>query len=176
MPAPTKSPANSGGPPAVNPRQVAVQTRELRKVFGSLVAVQGFTLSIARGEVFGLLGPNGSGKTTTIRMLCGLLSPSGGDATVAGFDVRRDAERIRQVIGYMSQKYGLYDDLTVQENLRFYSTVYGLHGTARDERTGALMRELGLDARATQLAERRMETKARACLCHRARAAGLISG
>jgi len=130
----------------------AVHAKGLRKTFDALVAVDGLTLDIGGGEVFGLLGPNGSGKTTTIRMWCGLLAPSGGTAEVAGFDVRTEAERIRRVIGYMSQKYGLYDDLTVAENLRFYATVYGLHGTVREARMRELMEELGLDKRAAQLA------------------------
>ena len=99
---------------------VAVRTTALRKVFGSLVAVDNLDLEIHRGEVFGLLGPNGSGKTTTIRMLCGLLEPSGGSATVVGIDVAKDPEGVRRRIGYMSQRYGLYDDVTVSENLRFY--------------------------------------------------------
>lgn len=141
------SPAESDGG-----GNAAVRINALRKAFGSLIAVQGLTLSIASGEVFGLLGPNGSGKTTTIRMLCGLIAPTSGDATVAGFDVVRESEKIRRVIGYMSQKYGLYDDLTVWENLRFYSTVYGLRGAERDARIDALMGELGLDKRRDQMA------------------------
>ena len=96
-----------------------VRTRALRKAYGELVAVAGLDLEIARGEVFGLLGPNGSGKTTTIRMLCGLVVPTGGTAEVAGLDVETNTEGVRRRIGYMSQRYGLYDELTVAENLRF---------------------------------------------------------
>ena len=116
------------------------------------MAVEGLDLVINRGEVFGLLGPNGSGKTTTIRMLCGLLEPTGGEAAVVGIDVARDPERVRRRIGYMSQRYGLYDDLTVGENLRFYASMYGLRGGRRDERIEALLDELGLRSRREQLA------------------------
>ncbi len=130
----------------------AVVARGLRKVFGDRVAVEGLDLTIPRGEVFGLLGPNGSGKTTTIRMLCGLMAPTAGSADVVGFDVATAGERVRERIGYMSQRYGLYDDLTVFENLRFYGTVYGLHGEARSTRLEAHLSALGLDERRTQLA------------------------
>ena len=142
--------APDAGPPI--PRAPAVVTTRLRKMFGSLVAVDDLNLTIARGEVFGLLGPNGSGKTTTIRMLCGLLSPSEGHASVVGYDVQRDGEAVRAHIGYVSQRYGLYDDLTVYENLRFYSTVYGLHGAERTARLDAHMRDLGLTELSAQLA------------------------
>jgi len=131
---------------------VAVRTTGLRKAFGSLVAVENLDLEIHRGEVFGLLGPNGSGKTTTIRMLCGLLEPTAGQATVVGIDVVRDPEGVRQRIGYMSQRYGLYDDLTVAENMRFYGSMYGLRGDRRDARVQALLDELGLRPRARQMA------------------------
>ena len=137
---------------AGNPAPPAVVTRALRKEFGSRVAVTGLDLTINRGEVFGLLGPNGSGKTTTIRMLCALMSPTSGSADVIGLDVERQGERIRERIGYMSQRYGLYDDLTVAENLRFYSTVYGLHGDARTARLMEHTRALGLTDRVNQLA------------------------
>jgi ABC-2 type transport system ATP-binding protein len=130
----------------------AVVTRGLSKRFGSLVAVQALDLTIPRGEVFGLLGPNGSGKTTTIRMLCGLMEPTAGSAEVVGFDVATEAEQIRRRIGYMSQRFGLYDDLTVRENIRFYATIYGLHGAERDRRIGDLIDELSLKDRVGQLA------------------------
>ena len=130
----------------------AVVTRALRKEFGELVAVESLDLTIRRGEVFGLLGPNGSGKTTTIRMLCGLLVPTSGDASVVGFDIRTQSEDLRRNIGYMSQRYGLYDELTVYENIRFYASVYGLRGDAREARIQALMEDLGLTPRRDQLA------------------------
>jgi ABC-2 type transport system ATP-binding protein len=131
---------------------LSVETHGLRKEFGSLVAVQDLSLTINRGEVFGLLGPNGSGKTTTIRMLCGLMIPTAGDGRVVGCDIRTQAEGIRKRIGYMSQKFGLYDDLTVEENLRFYAGVYGLRGRQRAARMRELLDELGLSSRKAQLA------------------------
>jgi len=130
----------------------AVLTQGLRKTFGALVAVEGLDLRIERGEVFGVLGPNGSGKTTTIRMLCGLLVPTAGRASVVGLDVATQADLVRRAIGYMSQKFGLYEELTIRENLRFYAALYGLRGAALRERTEALLVELKLDARATQRA------------------------
>ena len=130
----------------------AVETRGLRKVFGSLVAVEGLDLVVRRGEVFGLLGPNGSGKTTTIRMLCGLLEPTAGEATVVGLRVGEHGELIRRAIGYMSQRFGLYPDLTVRENLRFYATLYGLGGRERDGRVEELLVGLRLAQRRDQLA------------------------
>ncbi|MGK2934665.1 MAG: ABC transporter ATP-binding protein [Gemmatimonadaceae bacterium] len=138
--------------PDRNVNELAVQTRGLRKAFGPVVAVEGLDLEIRRGEVFGVLGPNGSGKTTTIRMLCGLLTPSAGDATVVGYDLRTQQSEIRQSIGYMSQRFGLYDDLTVRENVRFYAAVYGLRGAALDARVVELFEQLELTPRAEQLA------------------------
>jgi ABC-2 type transport system ATP-binding protein len=139
-------------PPPAGTAELAVETHALSKRFGALVAVEGLDMSIRRGEVFGLLGPNGSGKTTTIRMLCGLLNPSSGRATVVGFDVATDAEALRRRIGYMSQRHGLYDDLTVSENLRFYASVYGLRGGALDARIEEQLDGLALRERASQLA------------------------
>jgi len=131
--------------------QVAVETRALTRRFGAVTAVDQLTLQIAPGEVFGLLGPNGSGKTTTIRMLCGLLQPTAGSATVAGIDVAVAPEQVKQRIGYMSQKFGLYDDLTVSENLDFYGGIYGLPQGARAARASEVIAFLGLDRRLHQL-------------------------
>jgi len=115
------------------------------------MAVDNVTFDIQRGEVFGVLGPNGSGKTTTIRMLCGLLTPTSGTATVAGFDVHTQSEEIRRNIGYMSQRFGMYEDLTVAENLDFYSSLYGLAGEEKRKRMNELFDELGLRPRVSQL-------------------------
>lgn len=105
---------------------IAIAIREVRKMFGDFVAVHGLSLDVARGEVFGFLGPNGSGKTTTIRMLTGSIAPTSGTIEVLGTDVTRHPERISRRIGYMSQRFSLFEDLTVDENLRFYGGVYDL--------------------------------------------------
>ena len=131
--------------------QPAVHTEKLTRKFDDVTAVDNVTFDIQRGEVFGVLGPNGSGKTTTIRMLCGLLAPTSGTATVAGFDVLTQPEEIRQNIGYMSQKFGMYEDLTVAENLDFYSSLYGLTGEGKRKRMNELFDELGLRPRIKQL-------------------------
>jgi len=103
-----------------------VTLQNLERRFGDFVAVNRISLEVRRGEIFGFLGPNGAGKSTTIRMLCGLLEPSGGMGTVAGFDILTQREEIKRAIGYMSQKFSLYDDLTVEENIDFYSGIYGI--------------------------------------------------
>jgi len=131
---------------------IVIETHALRKVFGERVALEGLNLVVHRGEIFGLLGANGSGKTTTIRMLCGLLAPTSGDARVVGYDVVRDPEKVRQRIGYMSQRFGLYEDLTVMENLRFYSGVYGLRGNEARIRIAELLEELDFGSRSRQMA------------------------
>lgn len=136
----------------MSPGAVAVHTEKLTKVFGTITAVDAVTFDIARGEVFGVLGPNGSGKTTTIRMLCGLLVPTSGEATVAGFDVRTQSEEIRRNIGYMSQRFGMYDDMTVKENLDFYASLYGLNGADKRQRMDELFTDLSLGPRKDQLA------------------------
>ena len=131
---------------------VAVETRHLTRRYGPIVAVRDLNLSIAKGEVFGLLGPNGSGKTTTIRMLCGLIAPTEGTAIVAGVDVREAPDKIKELIGYMSQRFGLYEDLTVAENMDFYGGIYGLEGPSRRGRIAEVVAFLGLDRRLDQLA------------------------
>jgi len=103
-----------------------VEVQNLEKHFGAFKAVAGVSFAVRRGEIFGFLGPNGAGKSTTIRLLCGLLTPTKGTGTVAGFDIVRDTEKIRTRIGYMSQKFSLYDELTVEENIDFYSGIYRL--------------------------------------------------
>lgn len=145
------TPAREGTPAGPQSVPEAVHTARLTKVFGSVTAVDSVSLDIARGEVFGILGPNGSGKTTTIRILCGLLEPTSGSATVAGFDVRTESEKIRRNIGYMSQRFGMYEDLTVAENLDFYASLYGLTGAEKRKRMEELFDELGLRPRSGQV-------------------------
>ena len=106
----------------------SVVVRNLTRVFGDFTAVKEISFSVQKGEIFGFLGPNGAGKSTTIRMLCGLLLPSSGEGNVAGFDIMTEQEKIKSVIGYMSQRFSLYEDLTVSENLEFFGTIYGLNG------------------------------------------------
>jgi len=132
--------------------QAAVETRDLTRRFGALTAVDALTLRIETGEVFGLLGPNGSGKTTTIRMLCGLLEPSAGSALVTGLDVTVAPEQVKQRIGYMAQKVGVYEDLTVAENLDFYAGIYGLRRGATRARLADVVAFLALGDRLGQLA------------------------
>ncbi|MDC8447239.1 MAG: ABC transporter ATP-binding protein [Nitrospira sp.] len=117
-----------------DPEPYAVVVRDLEKRFGSFIAVNRISLEVKAGEIFGFLGPNGAGKSTTIRMLCGLLTPTAGTGTVAGFDIMREAERIKAHIGYMSQKFSLYEDLTVEENIDFYSGIYRIPKEKKAER------------------------------------------
>lgn len=122
-----------------------ISCEALTKRFGHFTAVDHVSFSIAKGSIFGFLGPNGSGKSTVIRMLCGLLEPSDGKASIAGFDVATQTEEIKHLIGYMSQKFSLYDELTVHENLNFYGRLYGLKGTALKQRYDELIALTHLD-------------------------------
>jgi len=133
------------------PEGVAVEVRELTRRFGRFVAVDRVSFQVPRGEIFGFLGPNGAGKSTTIRMLCGLLRPSAGNGTVAGYDIRRDSEQIKRHIGYMSQKFSLYEDLTVEENIDFYGGIYGLEGGRMAARRDWAVAMAGLDQRRRSL-------------------------
>lgn len=114
--------------------EVAVAVSALTRVFGDFVAVDHIDLEVRAGTVFGFLGPNGAGKSTTIRMLCGILRPTSGRAVIGGFDVVTDTDRVKNRIGYMSQKFSLYEDLTVEENLRFFAGIYGVRGAQREAR------------------------------------------
>lgn len=125
----------------------AVEVKNLVKRFGDFVAVDHISFTVSKGEIFGFLGPNGAGKSTTIRILCGLLMPSGGRAFVGGLDVEADAEAVKRNIGYMSQKFSLYDDLTVEENIRFFSGIYGVPEEIRKERKEYVLRMAGLETR-----------------------------
>jgi ABC-2 type transport system ATP-binding protein len=123
----------------------AIEVRDLTRRFGAFTAVDGITFEVREGEVFGFLGANGAGKTTAIRMLIGLLAPTSGSASVAGFDVLARADEVRRRIGYMSQRFSLYDDLTVRENVTLYGGIYGLSDAEIRERGSALVEGLGLE-------------------------------
>jgi len=130
----------------------AVEAVELSKQFDSFTAVDQVSFTVRRGEIFGFLGPNGAGKTTTIRMLLGLIVPTGGQATVLGFDIIRQVSEIQQRIGYMSQRFSLYDDLTVAENLNFFGGTYGVRRKRLQERKAYVLTMAGLHGRETELA------------------------
>jgi ABC-2 type transport system ATP-binding protein len=129
-----------------------IEIQNLRKDFGSLRAVDNVSFAVRRGEVLGFLGPNGAGKSTTIRMLCGLLDPSGGSATVVGLDVAKHPEKVKARIGYMTQRFSLYEDLTVRENLWFYSALYGVPRRRRKARIEEVIERDGLGDRRRQIA------------------------
>lgn len=131
----------------MNSQDIAVEIKHLVKRFGDFVAVDNVSLTVKRGEIFGFLGSNGAGKTTTIRMLCGLLTPTAGSARVGGFDLATQAEQIKQTIGYVSQKFSLYDDLSVAENIDFFSGVYSVPQTLRRERKEYVLKMSGLENR-----------------------------
>lgn len=126
-------------------------TEGLTKKFGNFTAVDNITFTVNKGEIFGFLGANGAGKTTAMRMLCGLSKPTSGKASVAGIDVYSQAERIKSNIGYMSQKFSLYEDLTVKENIKFFGGIYGLSNKRIKEKTEELISRLGLEEQADKL-------------------------
>ena len=128
--------------------EYVITANQLTKRFGDFTAVDGISFEVKKGEIFGFLGANGAGKTTAMRMLCGLSLPSSGKATVAGFDVYKQTEAIKRRIGYMSQKFSLYEDLTVKENIRFYGGIYGKSNTFIKEKTDYLLQQLQLTSEA----------------------------
>lgn len=133
-----------------NGNDIAIDVKGLTKSFGGREVVHDLSMQVKRGSIYGFLGPNGSGKTTTIRILCGLLTPDSGEGTCLGYDIRRDAEKIKRQVGYMTQRFSLYQDLSVRENLEFVARLYGVtdaRGAARD-----MIRRLGLSGREEQLA------------------------
>jgi ABC-2 type transport system ATP-binding protein len=150
MPSNSTQPDNiiSRGRQAVPP---VIITEKLTKRFGQFIAANELTFEVNKGEIFGFLGANGAGKTTAMRMLCGLLAPSSGKATIAGFDVYTQTEQIKRRIGYMSQKFSLYDDLSVAENIRFYGGIYGMDTKQIKTKTAELLQELQLQKEAKTL-------------------------
>lgn len=124
----------------------AIEAKQLSKKFGDFTAVNAIDLDVAKGEIFGFLGANGAGKTTAIRMLIGLSTPTSGSATIAGYDVYKERESIKENIGYMSQKFSLYGDLSIRQNIRFYGGIYGLSKKQITSKTEAILRDLQLEA------------------------------
>ncbi len=131
--------------------KTVISTEKLTKRFGDFTAVNEITFDVHQGEIFGFLGANGAGKTTAMRMLCGLSHPTSGKATIAGFDVYRQTEKIKKNIGYMSQKFSLYEDLTILENIRFYGGIYGMDRKIIQSKSVELVEELGLKEEASKL-------------------------
>jgi len=131
--------------------EAVIITQDLSKRFGDFIAVNEVSFEVNKGEIFGFLGANGAGKTTAMRMLCGLSTPTSGKATVAGFDVYRQVEQIKKNIGYMSQKFSLYEDLSVMENIKFFAGIYGLTDKEIKEKSGALINQLGMASETKKL-------------------------
>ncbi len=130
---------------------IVIHTNKLTKRFGNFIAADEITFEVEKGEIFGFLGANGAGKTTAMRMLCGLSAPSSGEATVAGFDVYKQTEQIKMNIGYMSQKFSLYEDLTVLENIYFFGGIYGLNKKDLKSKSEVLLNQLGMHHEAKKL-------------------------
>jgi len=131
--------------------EAVIKTEKLTKRFGDFIAANEITFEVSKGEIFGFLGANGAGKTTAMRMLCGLSIPSSGHAQIAGFDVYKQTEQIKKNIGYMSQKFSLYEDLTILENIRFFGGIYGLGNKMIKEKSEELITQLGLQNEAKKL-------------------------
>ena len=131
--------------------EAVIKTEKLTKRFGDFIAANEISFEVSKGEIFGFLGANGAGKTTAMRMLCGLSIPSSGKAQIAGFDVYKQTEQIKKNIGYMSQKFSLYEDLTVVENIRFFGGIYGLSNKMIKEKSDELITQLGLQSEAKKL-------------------------
>jgi len=134
-----------------NEKNLAVSVRALEKKFGDFTAVNKIDFDVQKGEIFGFLGPNGAGKSTTIRMLCGIIPPTSGKGTVGGFDIIKEQYKIKQHIGYMSQKFSLYNDLSVEENINFYSGIYRIPKNEKKERFSAIIRTAGLEGMESRL-------------------------
>ena len=139
-----REPADAGG-------EYVIEVKDLVKRFGTFTAVDHISFRVAKGEIFGFLGANGAGKTTAMRMLCGLSYPTSGEGRVAGFDIRTQQEQIKRHIGYMSQRFSLYDDLTVRENIRLFAGIYGMADDVIAARTEEVLRTLGLEAERDKL-------------------------
>src|ERR1017187_7252999 len=131
--------------------EFVLETNQLTKRFGDFVAAEDITFTVSKGEIFGFLGANGAGKTTAMRMLCGLSAPSSGNAVIAGFDIYKQTEQIKKNIGYMSQKFSLYEDLTVLENIQFFGGIYGLSDKMIKYKSEQLIDQLGLKNEAKKL-------------------------
>src|ERR1043166_653631 len=125
--------------------QAIITAHHLTKRFGDFTAVDAISFAVRKGEIFGFLGANGAGKTTAMRMLCGLSIPTSGSATVAGFDVYKQTENIKRDIGYMSQKFSLYEDLTIKENIRFYAGIYGKSDSFIKDKTESILKQLRME-------------------------------
>ncbi|MDI9876093.1 ABC transporter ATP-binding protein [Flectobacillus rivi] len=132
-------------------KEIVIQAQGLTKRFGDFIATNAITFEVYKGEIFGFLGANGAGKTTAMKILIGISKPSGGEAKVAGFDVYTETEDIKKNIGYMSQKFSLYEDLTIRENIRFFGGIYGLDRKTIKEKTDVLLKTLGFEAEADKL-------------------------
>ncbi|MCB9032884.1 MAG: ABC transporter ATP-binding protein [Chitinophagales bacterium] len=136
---------------AINTNDIVIQTKNLTKKFGDFTAVDNITFNVYKGEIFGFLGANGAGKTTAMRMLCGLSIPTSGDAIIAGYDIYKNTEKIKANIGYMSQKFSLYEDLTVKENIIFFGGIYGLNDNKLKAKSNELIEKLELTSQSNKL-------------------------